>query len=211
LGEPRLSYLERQLPEGTVIVGVDEHTALICDLDAGTAEVVGNGGLTLRRQGVSVRYESGSVLPLSLDSPTGAPVTAPVAEPSAHEHISVRAVADDLESKFQTAYAARDVDGCVSCVLELEQSITDWTADTLSSHDGEHARGILRGMITKLGSLDTGDPAAMLTPLVECLLSLRAKARDSRDYAGADQVRDALASAGVDVRDTPDGPQWTLG
>ena len=33
MGERRLSLLEAQLPEGVFILGVDEHTGLILDLD----------------------------------------------------------------------------------------------------------------------------------------------------------------------------------
>jgi cysteinyl-tRNA synthetase len=33
-------------------------------------------------------------------------------------------------------------------------------------------------------------------------------ARDRRDHATADLVRDRLAKAGVEVRDTPSGPEW---
>lgn len=215
LGEPRLSYLEQSLPPDTLIVGVDEHTALICDLAARTATVVGNGGLTLRRKGSSVRYESGSVLPLTLDAPTGRAVDPlpAVVEVQAPALTSVRAVADQLEERFKAALTSNDLDGCVASILELEQSITDWTADTLASSDADHARGILRGMVVRLGALaaqGVHDPGELVAPYVEALLSLRARARETRDFAAADQVRDALTGAGVEVRDTSDGPKWSL-
>lgn len=218
LGEPRLSFLEGELPAGTLIVGVDEHTALVCDLEAGTASVVGNGGLTLRRNGSSVRYEAGSVLPLSLDAPAGSTthvvpqqVSAPVAElPPA---TSLRIAADRLQEGFTAALTARDLDGCVAAVLDLEQSITDWTADTNDSDDADHARGLLRGMILRLGELaveGVRDPAETVSPFVDALIDLRSRARDAKDFATSDRVRDALSGAGVEVRDTPEGPQWTL-
>ncbi|WP_020520348.1 CysS/YqeB C-terminal domain-containing protein [Catelliglobosispora koreensis] len=206
LGEPRLSYLERQLPEGTLIVGVDEHTALICDLEAGTATVVGNGGLTLRRQGESVRHETGAVLPLTLDSPTGTFISAvPVIDEPVHEAASVREVADAWAKRFDECLGAQDVDGCVSSILELEQAITEWTADTNVSDDADHARGILRGMIVRVGALGSG-----AVPFVSQLVQLREQARERKDFAAADQIRVALANGGVEVRDTPDGPQWTI-
>lgn len=211
LGEPRLSYLEHQLPPGTLIVGVDEHTALLCDLEAGTASVTGNGGLTLRRNGSSTRYESGTVLALSLDSPSGTmtapppvPDTAPAPTPT-----SLRAIADELDKRFTAAFTDHDFDGCVAATLELEQSITDWTADTLTSSDTEHARGVFRGMIVRLGELAL-DPSSVLEPLVAKLLSLRSDARERKDFATSDLVRDALTAAGVEVHDTRDGPQWIL-
>jgi cyanophycinase-like exopeptidase len=217
LGEPRLSYLESQLPPGTLIVGVDEHTALLCDLEAGTASVVGNGGLTLRRDGASIRYESGTVLPLSLEAPSAsATPTAPQqvsapAEP--RPATSLRIAADQLEARFSTSLDARDLDGCVSAALELEQVITDWTADTDVSDDADHARGLLRGMILRLGDLAVAgvrDPAETVGPFVDALLDLRSRAREAKDFATSDRVRDALTGAGVEVRDTPDGPEWFL-
>ncbi|WP_117211039.1 hypothetical protein [Allorhizocola rhizosphaerae] len=219
LGEPRLSYLERQLPPETLIVGVDEHTALVCDLDAGTASVVGNGGLTLRRNGLSTRFATGAVLPLTLDAPSGTatPVSAPAsAPPSAGQGVaawahaaSLRVAADELEAHFMLALSNRDFDGCVAATLELEQIIADWSGDTLTSDDGDHARGLLRSMIVRLGTLAV-DPATVLAPLVDRMLALRTQARAERDFTTSDRVRDLLIAAGIEVRDTPDGTTWSL-
>jgi hypothetical protein len=64
LGERRLAMLEPTLPEGCFVLGIDEHTGIVMDLDADTAEIVGKGAVTLRRQGVSVRLDSGQTIPL---------------------------------------------------------------------------------------------------------------------------------------------------
>jgi cysteinyl-tRNA synthetase len=52
--------------------------------------------------------------------------------------------------------------------------------------------------------------SAALAALVDRLLTERAQARNRRDYATADEVRDRLLSAGIAVEDTPDGPVWTV-
>ena len=52
------------------------------------------------------------------------------------------------------------------------------------------------------------DPAETVGPFVDALLDLRSRARDAKDFATSDRVRDALTGAGVEVRDTPDGPEW---
>src|SRR5580693_7216123 len=65
MGERRLRMLEELLPEGVDIIGVDEHTAVIFDLDAATVTIRGRGGLTLRRQGRSQRFENGTTLAIS--------------------------------------------------------------------------------------------------------------------------------------------------
>ena len=45
-------------------------------------------------------------------------------------------------------------------------------------------------------------------PLAQ-LLCDRQQARDSKEWARSDELRDLLAAAGVSVTDTPDGPTWT--
>ena len=52
---------------------------------------------------------------------------------------------------------------------------------------------------------------AALGNLVENLLEQRASARKEKDWGRADAIRDALASAGVVVEDSPTGARWHLG
>jgi cysteinyl-tRNA synthetase len=46
--------------------------------------------------------------------------------------------------------------------------------------------------------------------LVAELLAQRQTARERRDFAAADAIRDSLAELGVEVSDTPAGPRWSL-
>ena len=126
---------------------------------------------------------------------------------------SLRAAADVARSAFDAALAARDADAAAAAVLDLEQALADWTADTLQSDDADHARRVLRGMVLELaGAARDGlvDPAQRMAPLVEALLDSRAAARANRDYALADALRDRLAAAGVEVRDAPEGAIWSV-
>lgn len=82
--------------------------------------------------------------------------------------------------------------------------------------------GSVRAMLDILGvdpldphwSSDSGSDAAALGALgvlVEAELERRATAKATKDWAAADDIRDRLAKAGVDVTDTPNGPEWSLG
>ncbi|MDQ1367905.1 MAG: hypothetical protein QOF20_258, partial [Acidimicrobiaceae bacterium] len=62
LGERRLRLLEARLPPSAFVLGIDEHTGCVFDLDAGTATVVGLGQVTLRRLGQSSVVASGSTV-----------------------------------------------------------------------------------------------------------------------------------------------------
>ena len=98
-------------------------------------------------------------------------------------------------------------------MLDLEAAIVAWSTDTDQNDDLDHARRILRGLVVRLGDLarvGVRDPREVIGPYVEVLLELRGRARDARDYALSDLVRERLGAAGVEVRDTPDGVVWAL-
>ena len=42
------------------------------------------------------------------------------------------------------------------------------------------------------------------------VLDLRAKAKADKDWTTSDKIRDALAAAGFEVKDTKDGVTWKL-
>ena len=46
--------------------------------------------------------------------------------------------------------------------------------------------------------------------LVELLIELRQRARENRDFATSDQIRDRLAEMGVALKDSKDGTAWSL-
>ena len=56
----------------------------------------------------------------------------------------------------------------------------------------------------------TQPSAAALELLMEQLLLNRQEARDTRDFAAADKIRDNLAAAGITIEDTPTGAHWSL-
>jgi len=220
LGERRLSAMEPDLPDGAWVLGVDEHTALVLDLDAGTATIEGNGGVTIRRDGGSERIEAGATLDLDELRPgSGHAVPAPT-EPVAADRAPVLnagvGLADTsarLRDEFDDAIDARDPDRAVSAVLELEQALVDWSADTLQSDERDRARGELRRMVVRLGELaavGARDPRDVVAPYVDAVLAGRVAARELRQYELADRLRDALVDAGVEVRDTPSGTDWLL-
>ena len=57
---------------------------------------------------------------------------------------------------------------------------------------------------------ETAAALAAVGVLVGAELQRRAEARQSRDWASADDIRERLKEAGIEVTDTADGPQWAL-
>jgi cysteinyl-tRNA synthetase len=48
----------------------------------------------------------------------------------------------------------------------------------------------------------------VVAPLVEEILAARRSAREAKDYAASDLLRDVLTRAGITVNDTPEGVTW---
>jgi hypothetical protein len=229
LGLPRLERLERELPDGAFVLGVDEHTGVILDLDADTATILGRGGVTLRQQGRQRVLEAGQTIALDVlragvpvdrggSRPTtasGRPATdTPRPTPSSVEDTgSLAESTRAAEAAFRVALAAGDADGAVAAVLALDDAITAWSSDTLQSDEMDRARAARRAMVVQLGQAATEglrDPRDVVAPVVEAALSLRVAVRAERRYDLSDLLRDELAAAGVEVRDTGAGVEWEL-
>lgn len=227
LGEARLQMFESLLEPDTFVLGVDEHTGLIIDIDAATATVVGNSNVTIRLRSESFVYPTGSVIPLSLlQSPfsllTGSgdvssshsvatvPVAATALAPQAN---SLDAALAESIQQFDQAMGQRDALAAVRAVLFLEQSMQDWSIDTLQSDVLVRSRSALRSMISQLGDAAIGgvrDPREVAAPFVEAMLSVRATVRAEKRFDLSDIIRDVFASLNIEVRDTPAGVEWSL-
>ena len=220
MGERRLSMLEKELPSDVYVLGVDEHTGVVLDIDADTATVVGKGVVTVRVRGVSREFVSGTVIPLDqLRDPFSAvqhdakPAPKVDAEPTKTEVLdnNLRQATDRLNADFGVAIAAGNADAAARAALELDDGIAGWSVDTLQSDDADYARGVLRSMITRLAGAATGglrDPREVVGPFVDVLLDLRAQVRADKRFDLSDIIRDRLAAINVEVRDTPQGAEW---
>jgi cysteinyl-tRNA synthetase len=202
---------------------VDEHTALVLDLDAGSATVSGRGGVTVRRDGRSEVFPAGATVAVAdlaaaatgSGRAGGAPRKAgpAAAEPAATGASPLLEQVRALDESFGAALAARDVDAAVVAALELDATLRDWSRDSFQSDELDRGRAVLRSMVVRLGELArTGarDPAEVVAPYVEAVVEARTRARAAKDWATADALRDRLAEAGVELRDSGDGTGWVL-
>lgn len=119
----------------------------------------------------------------------------PAFEAAMDDDISVPKALAEIHNTVRTANSAEDKSEqirlagqvrAMMAILGVDPQSEKWAST--SSHDGDHA----------------------LSVLVEAELQRRAQARADKDWATADEVRDRLAEAGIEVTDTPDGPQWSL-
>ena len=55
-----------------------------------------------------------------------------------------------------------------------------------------------------------GATGAVVDGLMQMVLEERAKAREAKDWAASDHIRDSLKALGISVKDTKDGVEWTI-
>ncbi|GAA4118250.1 cysteine--tRNA ligase [Nocardioides fonticola] len=144
------------------------------------------------------------------------------------EHFLDRAGADAVVGEIPEAFAAAMDDdlGTPAAVAVVHEHVREGNR-LLADGDAAGATAAaaqVRAMLAVLG-VDPLDPAwsggasaddgeakltAAVDVLVAGLLEQRAAARAAKDFAAADDIRDRIKAAGIEVTDTPDGPKWSI-
>ena len=130
----------------------------------------------------------------------------------------------DADEPWHSFAAAMDDDlGTPGAVAVLHDTVRAGNK-LLAEGDSEELRqtvGHVRRMLDVLG-LDPSDPAwgapaggdeklhHAVDVLVKSLIDQRAAAREAKDWAAADAIRDQLKEAGVEIADSPSGPTWSV-
>jgi cysteinyl-tRNA synthetase len=124
-----------------------------------------------------------------------------------------------LPEEFRTAMD--DDLGTPAAIAVIHETVTAGNIALAGGDDAAVAAalGSVRAMLGVLG-LDPLDPlwtsggddrlAEATAGLVKLALEQRQQARERKDFATADAIRDQLTALGVHVEDTPQGPRWEL-
>ena len=136
------------------------------------------------------------------------------------------AVAGDVAPSMVCAdfEIAMDDDLSVPAALAALQEVVHEGNKALAHGPATAVRGTLgsvRAMLGLFGLDPLGEPwnergsssdsaYEALDRIVAAALAQRQQARQDKDFAAADAVRDQLTAAGVAIEDTPSGPRWTL-
>ena len=96
----------------------------------------------------------------------------------------------------------------INLLIDHKAQINEADLKELSETVNLFAFDIL-GLINERGANNDAREAAY-GKVVDMVLELRAKAKANKEWAVSDQIRDALADAGFQVKDTKDGVTWKL-
>jgi cyanophycinase-like exopeptidase len=214
MGEPRLRLLESMLPDNVLILGIDEYTACIIDIDAESVTVRGRGGVTVRRRGVEQVWRRTTFPLRELQIVAGAPAPATVVGPGSERPDASPPRARTPLRRGDDALGRPGVDEVVTAILQRENALEAWVAQVAGSVERQRVQAEMRHMVVGLGERihngGRGDARQQVAPLVDVLLSLRGAARRERRFEDADRLRAILAQCGVEVQDTASGTAWSL-
>ena len=115
---------------------------------------------------------------------------------------------DSARSAFAAALADDlNISAALAATFDLVRELNSRVAmRSLSSADARRAAAAIRELDTVLGILE--EAGQELPEDLAAMLVSRVVARTARDWRRSDELRDALAAAGIVVEDTPDGQRW---
>ena len=177
MGQARFARLVELLPPGLTVLGIDEKTALMMDLDLGVCHVAGLGGVTLIHTGHEHPQASG----LQELSGTGLPELAEQRE--SHIHI------------YHSGETFPLSECCPLVTPEPGMGVPPvvWQQVIQRREKLEHQRSQMQLQLA---------PAEVLA-----LVDQRQTARQRKDWVAADDYRKRITELGWQVQDTPEGPK----
>lgn len=121
---------------------------------------------------------------------------------------ATRAEQTFIEALFDDLNAPRALAALFTFITDVNRELDEGGTDSAAL---ERARAAFRLMDGVLDLVPEQEIDAELASWVEERLSARRAARERRDFAAADAVRDEFAARGILVEDTPNGTRWRKG
>jgi cysteinyl-tRNA synthetase len=86
--------------------------------------------------------------------------------------------------------------------------------ESITAGDLEKLRKLFSVMVFDVLGLrkpvEAGEGSELTASLIEALLELRRQARERKDFATSDRIRDRLTELGITIKDGKDGTEWSL-
>jgi len=217
MGEPRFRELEAILPPEALVIGLDEHTACVMDLEKDEALVRGIGRVIVRTRTREMSFAKGERFSLALLrgeisgqdqrlkplQPEEQPQQNGAGQDSFWDQVHA------LEEAFRQGLSGNSWEDTTGALLSLDDAIWKAHEEGESEEFITQAREALRDMLADLGKRLAGAPASA-APLVDGLVALRSRLREEKKWQEADQLRLCLERADIIIEDAKDGTRWHL-
>jgi cyanophycinase-like exopeptidase len=187
MGQERFAELMEMLPPDLTVIGLDEKTALVLDVQAGVCRVMGLGGVTLIHTG-HMHRSSGPDL-----HGTGLAQVAQQRNGHVHHYRSGETFPLSVCCEFDVPPAGQGLPG------EVWQRALQAEADLQAQRQAALA-----------APAEPAEPQSA-PPQVQALLAERQEARAHKDWAASDALRQQIADLGWQVVDTKEGQKVERG
>ena len=124
-------------------------------------------------------------------------------------------ISDDFAAAMNDDLAVPTGLATISENLRLgNQAITDNDLAGVAQ-SAQHIRGALEilgcdPLDASFESSNTGELTNALDGVIQLVLTERAAARNRKDFAASDAIRDGLTALGITIEDTANGPRWSI-
>ena len=118
------------------------------------------------------------------------------------------AMNDDLQTPIvisELFEACHQVNLLVDRKAKISQADLEKLAETMRVFTVD-----ILGLTNQTSAGASSDKDKALDKVMQMVLDMRAKAKEEKNWAVSDQIRDELSAAGVIVKDTPDGAVWEV-
>ena len=222
MGEHRFDRMTDMLPEDVSIIGIDEHTACIINLESAEVRIRGLGRVILRQGKHERIFEKGDRFPVSVINDS---LLDRVEIPASKSKLqNRRSDTIGLENQFwETIHSIRNsfLDGIetgqpkaiVNALLELDSTLWQAQINLENEEFISQGRETLRDLIVLLGPALKAQPLDLITalkPAVQEMISLRQTFRQNQQWEAADAIRKSLEHMGFIIEDTPEGARWRV-
>ena len=222
MGENRFDRMAAMLPEDVSIIGIDEHTACIIDLESTEVRIRGLGRVILRQGNHELIFEKGDRFPISVINDNlfdRVNFTASKSKPPNRQHDNISAenrfweTVHAIRNSFLAGIDAGQPKAIVNALLELDSTLWQAQLNLENEEFISQGRETLRDLIVLLGPALSAQPLELITalkPAVQEMISLRETFRQNQQWEAADAIRKSLERMGFIVEDTPEGARWRV-
>lgn len=208
IGEARFEQLRQMLPSSVTVLGIDEYTACTLMLHDGQCLVSGAGAVTVMRSDGTHTFQNGDRFGFDLLRQSDLPA----------QSQRGASITDVTLSEFRQSLRDHNPASAVGYVHSLLEMMRLQRETGSNASEQAHLQLMIREMLTALAIwLDehrhADTPAttaedALVDPLMQAIIDVRAGLRSNKQYQLADDLRKRLSDAGVELADSPQGTTW---
>ncbi len=134
-------------------------------------------------------------------------------EPAPHSSVNILELRENCYTAMNDDFNSPVLIAHLFEAVRIINSATD-KKETLTAEDILALKALMHSFVFDiLGLIDESENNAgsgVIEGLMNLIIDIRKTARENKDWATSDKIRDTLKAAGVEIKDTKDGVEWRI-